>query len=339
MPLLPEGRSLYINAPLTNISVGYQQGPNARNWIAPQVFPQVPVQRQGDLYWKYDKGDWFRSIAGVRAPATESPGGGWQVSTDSYFCHVYAVHKDVDDQTRANADAGGAFNLERDATQWVTQNLLIKRDRLFVDSFLKTGVWTGGTGIGGGADAADLTGGAAAGNNTFVQWDRSGSDPIKDIATQVLGMARRTGFRPNVLVIGPDVYNAMLQNTSIIERIKYSERGLISEELLRTVFGVDRIVVTWTIENTAPMGATDAMGFMNSKSALLVYAPNNPGLMQPSGGYIFTWAGFLGAGSFGTRIRRFRMEPTQSERIEGEMAFDMKVVAPDTGIFFSGAVQ
>lgn len=339
MPLLPEGRSLYINAPLTNISVGYQQGPNARNWIAPQVFPQVPVQRQGDLYWRYDKGDWFRSIAGVRAPATESPGGGWQVETDSYFCHVYAVHKDLDDQTRANADAGGAFNLERDATLWVTQNLMIKRDRLFVDSFLKTGVWTGGTGIGGGADGADLTGGAAAGSNTFVQWDRSGSDPIKDIATQVLGMARRTGFRPNILVIGPDVYNALLQNTAILERIKYSERGIISDELLRTVFGVDRVVVTWTIENTAPDGAADAMGFMNSKSALLVYSPPNPGLMQPSGGYIFTWAGFLGAGAFGTRIRRFRMEPTQSERIEGEMAFDMKVVAPDTGIFFSGAVQ
>lgn len=340
MPVLPESRSLYINAPLTNISVAYQQGMEARQrYIADQVFPIVPVQRQGDLYWRYKKGDWFRTIAGVRAPATESPGGGWETETDSYFAHVYAVHKDIDDQTRANADAGGWFNLERDATLWVTQNLLIKRDRIWVDSFMRTGVWTGTTGIGGGAEGTDLTGGAAAGSNVFVQWDRAGSDPIKDINTQVLGMARRTGFRPNTLVIGPDVWNALSQNASILERIKYSERGIITEDLIRAVFNVDRLVVTWTIENTAPMGATDSFNFMNSKSALLVYSPANAGLMQPSGGYIFSWAGFLGAQAFGTRIRRFRMEPIQSERIEGEMAFDMKVVSADVGVFMSSVVQ
>jgi hypothetical protein len=338
MPVFPESRSLYVNAPLTNISVGYQQGPGARRFVADQVFPVVNVARQGDLYWKYKKGDWFRSIAGVRAPATESPGGGWETEQDSYFAHVYAVHKDIDDQTRANA-ATGPFDLDRDAALWVTQNLLIKRDRLFVDNFLRTGVWTGSTGIGGGANGADLAGGAAAGSNTFIQWDRAGSDPIADVATQVIGAARTTGFRPNVLVMGPDVWNALTQNTAILERIKYSERGIITEDLLRAVFNVDRVVVTWQIENTAPMGATDSFNFMNSKSALLVYAPANAGLMQPSGGYIFAWSGLLGAGAFGTRIRRFRMEPIQSDRIEGEMAFDMKVVSPDVGIFFSQAVQ
>lgn len=338
MPVLPESRSLYINAPLTNISVAYQQGPGARRTIADQVFPVVPVQRQGDLYWKYKKGDWFRSIAGVRAPATESVGGGWEVETDSYFAHVYAVHKDVDEQTRTNA-AGGGFDLDRDAALWVTQNLLIKRDRLWVDSFLKTGVWTGGTGIGGGANGADLVGGATAGSNAFVQWDRAGSDPIKDINTQVLGMARSTGFRPNVLVIGPDVWNALTQNTAILDRIRYSERGIITEDLLRAVFNVDRVVVTWAIENTGPTGGTDSFNFMNSKTALLVYAPSNAGLMQPTGGYIFSWSALLGAGAFGTRVSRIPVPLTQSVRVEGEMAFDMKVVSPDVGVLFSGAVQ
>lgn len=339
MPVLPDGRSLHISAPLTNISVAYQQ---EQRWIAPQVFPQVPVQRQGDIFWKYNKGDWFRTIAGVRAPATESLGGGWQVSTDTYYAPVYAVHKDVDDQTRANVDA--VFNMDRDATLWVTQQLLIKRDRVFMDSFMKTGVWTGGTGIGGGASGTDLTGGATAASNQFVQWNRSGSDPIGDVMTQHIGMARATGMRPNVLVIGPAVYQALLNNTSILDRIKYTNgdvgnSGMVGEQLLARAFGVDRIVVTWTIENTGPMGGTDNFAFMNNKTALLVYAAPNPGLMQPSGGYIFTWAGFLGAGAFGTRIRRFRMEAIESDRIEGEMAFDMKIISPDTGIFFDAAVQ
>jgi hypothetical protein len=338
MPLLPEGRSLHINAPLGNISVAYMQAV-AENTIANQVFPQVPVQRQGDLYWKYNKGDWYRTAAGLRAPATESPGGGWQVSTDQYFAHVYAVHKDVDDQTRANAD--NVFNLDRDATLWVTQNLLIKRDQIWVTNYMTTGVWIGGTGIGGGANGADLTGAAAAGSNQVVQWDRAGSDPIGDIMTQHIGMARATGFRPNVLVIGPAVLQALLQNASILERIKYTAPGgaFINQQLLAQVFGVDRVVVTWAIQNTGALGAADNFSFMNNKTALLVYAAPNPGLMQPSGGYIFSWAGFLGGGAFGTRIKRFRMEHIESDRIEGEMAFDMKVVSPDVGVFFNSIVQ
>lgn len=335
MPLLPEGKSLYFSQPLTTVSTAYgQQG----NWIAPQVFPVVNVARQGDLYWHYPQGDWKRTIAGLRAPATESPGGGWNMESGQYYAHVYAVHKDVDDQTATNA-VGGGFNLYADAARWVTEQLLLKRDRLWVDTYMRTGLWTGATGIGGGADGADLVGGATAGSNQFVQFDLAGSDPITLINNQIMGQVRRTGYRPNVLVMGPAVYNALLQNQSIIERIKYSERGIISEDLLRAVFNVDRIVVTWTTENTAPKGAPDSINFMNSKSMLLVYSPAAAGLQTLSGGYIFAWTGLLGAGAFGTRIKRWRMEEIASDRIEGEMAFDMKVVAPDVGIFFSNAVS
>lgn len=334
MPLAPEGRSLYINQPLTNISTAFAQ---AGRWIADQVFPVVPVLRQGDLYWKYPDEDWKRTIAELRAPATETVGGGWKMETDTYFAKVWGVHKDVDDQTRANA-VGGGFNLDADAARWVTEQLLLRRDRVFVNTYLKTGVWTGGTGIGGGANGADLVGGTTAGANQFIQFDRSDSDPIGLITGQRLGLAERTGLLPNTLVIGPKAFTALLNNQSIIERIKYSERGLLSEDLIRQALGVDRLVVTWTVENTAQQGAAANTAFMNSKSALLVYAAPNPGLQTVSGGYIFSWTGLLGAGAFGTRIKRFRMEQIASDRVEGEMAFDMKVVAPSTGIFFSNVV-
>ena len=335
MPLSPEGSTLYVNQPLTTISTAYGQ---AGNWIAPQVFPTVPVARQGDLYWKYPQGDFKRTIVGVRAPATETPGGGWEMEQDSYFAQVYGVHKDVDDQTRQNA-VGGGFNLDADAATWVTEQLLLKRDLLWVNTFMKTGVWTGTTGIGGGGSGTDLAGGSAAGSNTFVQFDRAASDPIGLLTAQILGMARKTGVRPNVLVMGPAVYAALLNNQSIIDRVKYTGGGLLTEDVIRQALGIERLVITWTTQNTAPRGAADAIGFLNEKDMLLVYAPARAGLQQLSGGYTFTWDGLLGAGSFGTRIKRFRIEPIASDRIEGEMAFDMKVVSPDVGIYFSGVVQ
>jgi hypothetical protein len=337
MPLLPSGRSLYINAPLTNISVGWQQSPLARSYVADSVFPIVPVQQQGGIFWKYKQEDWFRGQAELRAPATESVGGGWDVEQDTYFADVYAVHKDLADQDRANASS--MFNLERDATIWVTQNLLQKRETLFTSSFMTTSVWTGSSGTNGGAAGTDLTG-AASGTaaNTFIQFDAAGADPIGLIAAQSIGMAKRTGLRPNTLIMGPNVFNALMQNTSIIERIKYSERGIISEELLRTVLNVDRLFVTWGIQTTSNYGAASpTYNFISADSMLLCYSAPNPGLMQPTAGYIFTWAGFLGAQAYGTRIKRFRMEAIESDRIEGEMAFDMKVIDPRLGIFFADA--
>lgn len=321
----PTSRDLYVSRPLTNISVAYQQA--ERNFIANQVFPQVPVSRQGDLFWKYTKSDWFRSAAGLRAPATETPGGGWETETDNYFANVYGVHKDLDDQTRANADS--AFNLERDAAQWVTTNLLLKRDVDFAESFLTDGVW-----------GTDLTGvGATPSGDQFLQFDVSGSNPIGVVNDARLAMLGATGFEPNVLVIGPSVLRALEDHSAILERIKYTERGIVTTQLLASLFGVDRVVVPRAIQNTAAKGEADSMSFISDKSMLLVYSAPSASLMNPSGGYIFTWNGLLGGGAFGTRIRRFRMEEIASDRIEGEMAYDMKVVSPDVGTFFADAVS
>jgi hypothetical protein len=326
----PTYRDIYVNRPLTNLSIAYQQ--EARNYIADQIFPQVPVNRQGDLYYRYVMDDWFRSMAGVRAPATESPGSGWDITTDQYYANVYSVHKDIDDQTRANADT--VFDMDRDATLFVTTNLLLKRDILFYSAYMGTGIWTGGTG--GAADQVGVASAPAA--NQFLQFNQSGSDPVNTIQTQALSIQRQTGFAPNTLVIGPSVLQALRNHSLILDRIKYTQRGIVTTDLLAALFDVDNVLVTLGVQNTAQKGQVLNMNFMSDKSMLLAYTAPNPGLMTPSAGYIFTWTGLLGAGAYGTRIKRFRIERIESDRVEGEMAFALKVVAPQLGVFFSAAV-
>lgn len=322
----PSPSDLYVSRPLTNISVAYQQ--EQRDFIADQVFPEVPVQHQGDLYYLYNRDDWFRSIAGVRAPATETPGGGWDVSTQSYFCNVYGVHKDLDDQTRANADT--AFNLDRDATLWVTTNLLIKREQLFMGTYMQTGVW----------GQPDQTGeGSSPSTNQFLQFDVAGSSPIEVITTAVLNMVKATGIKPNVLILGATVELVLMNHPEILDRIKYTERGIVTRDLLAALFGVPKLLVPMAIQNTAPKGATASFSLMSDKTMLLAYAAPNPGLMQPTAGYTFSWTGLLPGGAYSTRIKRFRMEQIESDRVEGEMAFAQAVVAPILGQFFTAVVS
>ena len=113
----PTISDVHIDAILTNISVAYMQ--RAENMIADKVFPVVPVDKKSNKYFKYDKNDWFRDEAQRRAPGTESAGGGYNLSTDTYSADVWAFHKDVDDQTLANADT--PLNPLREAAEFVTQ--------------------------------------------------------------------------------------------------------------------------------------------------------------------------------------------------------------------------
>lgn len=322
----PSQSDLHVNVPLTNVSIAYLQSSDA--YIADKVFPKVPVKKQSDLYWKYSKSDWRRTDVKRRAPSTESPGVGWNMDTDQYFAHVYAVHKDVDDQLRANADSN--FNLDRDATEFITNQLLLKRDLDWNQQYFQPGVW-----------AKDLAGGT-----DFTKWSDAGSDPIGDVAEWILEFRRLTGFAPNKMVLGAEVMKALKQHPDIIDRIKYTQKGIVTEDLIATLFNVDQLFTSYATVATGPQiddarqqDAAATFDFIsNSKSILLAYAPAGPSLMTPSAGYTFTWNGYLAGNGEGIKVKRFRMEMIASDRIEAEMTYDMKVVSKDLGTFAKDVV-
>lgn len=317
----PSQSDLHVNVPLTNVSIAYMQSSDA--YIADKIFPKVPVKKQSDLYWKYSKSDWRRTDVARRAPSTESKGVGWNMDTDQYFAHVYAVHKDVDDQLRANADSN--FNLDRDATEFITNQLLLKRDIDWNTSYFQPGIW-----------ATDLTGGT-----DFVKWSDAGSDPIGDVAEWILEFRKLTGFAPNKMILGAQVMKSLKQHPDIIDRIKYTQKGIVTEDLIATLFNVDQLFTSYATVASGPQlddartqDAAATFDFIsNAKSVLLSYAPGAPSLMTPSAGYTFTWNGYLGGNGEGVKIKRFRMEQIASDRVEAEMTYDMKVVAKDLGSF------
>src|SRR5580693_8982630 len=98
----PTLSQVHVAAPLTDIAVAYMQDDSA--YIADKVFPIVPVQFQSDLYYIWKKDDFFRDEAQQRADGDESAGSGLNLSTASYSAAVWALHKDIGDQMRRNAD-------------------------------------------------------------------------------------------------------------------------------------------------------------------------------------------------------------------------------------------
>ena len=324
MPQPTMGQS-HVDAVLTNISVAYAQ--QASNFIADKVFPTVPVDKKSDKYFTYTKNDWFRDEAQRRAPGTESAGGGYNLSTDTYSCDVWAFHKDVDDQTLANADA--PLNPTRDATEFVTQRMLVRRENQFVSDFLTTGVW--------GSDQTGVSG--TPSTNEFKQWsDYSNSDPIEDVEAGKAKILSTTGFEANTLVLGYDVFRRLRNHPDIIDRIKYTTAETVTEALLARMFEVDRVLVAKAVKATNNEGGTAAYAFATGKVALLAHVATSPGLLTPSAGYTFAWNGVSGGMGATVGVSQFRMEALKSQRVEAEFAFDNKVVSSDLGYFFTAAV-
>lgn len=312
----PTQNQVHVDAILTNISVAYMQ--QANNFIAGRVFPIVPVSKQSDKFYTYTKNDWFRDEAQRRADATESAGGGYNLSTDSYQCDVYAFHKDIGDQTRANADA--PINVDREAVEFVTSRLLLKMETQFVSNYFTTGVW-----------ATDST-------PANLWSDYASSDPISDIETAKRSILSVTGYEANTLVLGYDVFKTLKNHPDLIDRIKYTSSQVITEQLLASLFDVPRVMVAKAVKATNNEGAAGAYDFTHGKHALLTYAAPSAGLLQPSGGYIMSWTGVSGGIGATIGTSRMRMEQFKADRIEAEMSFDMKVIGSDLGYFFNSCV-
>lgn len=327
----PVASDVYVNIPLTQIAIAFMQ--KADSFISDKVFPNIPVDQQSAVYATYDRSFWYRSEAQLRGPGAESAGSGWAVDfNSSYFAKVYAVHKDVDDQTRANQT--GVINLDRDATRWCSTQMMLKRELVWASQFFTTGVWTGGAG------AVDMTGvPGAPGANQFKQWDQAGSTPIEDIQQKQTEIGEGTGYTPNILVLSPYVFNRLRAHAEFLDRIKYTERGVVTAELMAAVLGVDKVLVGRAVQNVSKEGnATQTNSYILPKAALLCYAAPEPSILEPSAGYQFSWTGYLGAGNAGQRIKSFRMEELASDRVEGEIAVDQKVVASDLAVYFTAAV-
>ena len=312
----PSSFDVHVDAILPYISVAYMQEADA--FVASRAFPQVSVTKQTDKYFVYDQADFFRDQVQRRADGTQSAGTGYSLSTASYSAEVYALHKDIGDQTRANAD--DPLDMDMDATRFLTQQMLIRQEVEWASAAFNTGIW-----------GTDSTPG--------VLWDAANSTPIANIETGKNAVLTATGYVPNTVIMSYKVFSALMDNADIVDRIKYTSVESVSEDLLARLFNVDRVLIMAGTYNTAANGATASYSQIGDKDVLLCYTPDNPGLMKPSAGYTMVWNGVSSGMGTSSAISRFRLEAEKADRIEIEAAWDTKIVSSALGYFLSNVTS
>mgnify|MGYP003150406454 CR=1 FL=1 len=315
----PTPSDVHVDALLTSMSVGFLQAPG--NFVADQAFPRMGVAKQSDKYATYNRGDFFRNDFQKRATATASAGIGYNVGTSNYLCEDWALHVDVADQLIANAN--DPFRPMEDAVSLLTQKERIAREVQWVNNFFATGVWS-------------------TQPTVATAWNDAASDPIDDIQDNQATVEQLTGMMPNTLICNRVVYNALRNHPDIVARISGGATpggpAIAQRDAISAILGVDRILVSSATQNSADEGVTDSFARIAGNHALLAYVDSNPGIMRPTAGMTFVWSGYIGSAE-GRRIKRFRIEEIESERVEMQANWDMKVISADLGVFFASVAS
>lgn len=271
----PDMRSTIVAGPLQNVSIQYKN----KSYIADKVFPILNDVAPKAKIARYLKGAWFRDEAAIRGPGTKAARGGYPTDYLTINTVEYAFAKEVTDEDRKYAKVAGAPPLkpDQDAIEFCSDKIDLKKERRVAAEIL-AGTWSGVTA---GEDAAGLW--APNDNtNTFVLDMLERSEYIRS----------QTGFKPNVLVMDAGTYNKLKMNDALLERIKYTQRGVLSSDLIAAMFDLDQVLIGEAIYSTAKenKAGTDftAQNIWEKNagkgSAFLFYRAPSIGLKVPTAG-------------------------------------------------------
>jgi hypothetical protein len=191
----------------------------------------------------------------------------------------YAFGSEVTDEDRKWAKQAGGPPLRPDeeAIEFATDRVDLKKEIRIGDA-IKTGTWSGVVG----EDAAGLW---APNDNTNTF--------IADITAGIATIRANTGIRPNVLLISGNTLDKVKQLDDLLDRIKYTQKGVLTADMIAAIFELEEVLVGDAIKNTAKE-KKDGTDFTAASiweknatkgGAFLFYRPPKPGLKTPSALY------------------------------------------------------
>jgi len=336
MPGVFTPSEVHVDEVLTNMTIAHMQG--AEQFVAPRVFPNIPVDFQSDKYYVWDR-DFYNRINEVEkaAPGTESPEISLSVSTDSYYIDLFHLGSLFSEQQLANEDT--QLRTRSVAAATLANRGMLKREQDFISTFFGPGIWT-----------TDWAGVASTPTATqFINWDDyTNSTPIVDVRRAKTAMhlaSSGVAFGNQIVALMTrDVYDILMEHPDFINRINggatTGSPAMVNRAILASMFEVDEVLVFDAVQNTAAEGLARSESFVTTNGFALISRPPAPGLEVASAGYTFTWNSLPNNSGLGTSILSYTghddlARKKIAEKIEIYMGWDMKVTSPDLGVFFS----
>ena len=294
-----------VNKPLTMGAVAQITDQNL--YVATKAFPIVMSESIKGTYKYYNKEDLNKFSVELKKPGSSYKRILADVEEQSFLCKNYGLRYDIAEENKSelggNPHATGAAILADQGLQCLELNM--------VDTFLATGLY----------DTADIT--------PAAKWDVATTNPIADIRAAKVTVKNAGRRIPNAILCNEDVYEALLQNDYILDKISTSGIGgtglrlLTKEEQLAQIFDVQYFNVI------------KAPGVTDTEKLLLYYIDPVMPAEKPNTGLIIVrnYAGDV-VGANGMGITAPQIDDDDNEFIKLKLRFDMVTPATSLGVLF-----
>lgn len=244
---------VHVDAVLTNIAIEFA----TPGFVANQVSPFVPVNKESDKYYRFLKREELssESAKSLRAPGAEAHEIEWEADTDVYSCDEHAFRHLLPDRVRDNADA--PIRPRARITRKITAKLWLGFEER-VQAI---------------AQSASRPGAAVT-----TKWNAVGAYPERDVDAAKEEMRRQCGQKPSHMLLSGPAARILRQwlkdNTSALTL----EQRTSFTELPEKVFGV-RPIEAESIHNTANIGqAVQTIADVWDDTVCMLYIDTDPGL-------------------------------------------------------------
>jgi len=241
------------NPILTSFAVGFK--PVAG--IARLVAPIVRADRESGTLFTFGKEGFFiyDTQRALRANAKKAD---FHLSSDTFLCTEHAIETSLDYKELDQASKYGAarvLQLEQRSINFTQRILDVELEKAVADLIFSGTYYASGNKV-------TLTGG-----DQFS--DYANSDPQGVVQTGMAAARADMGIEPNTMVIGYTAWQTLRFHPQLLEKIKYSQKGILTEDLVAQLLGVDRVIVGKKVYSTDAGVFTDLWG----DYIALIYVP------------------------------------------------------------------
>ena len=310
----PTKRAVHpIDPVLTNLSIGFKND----RFLWDKIAPVSEQAQQSGTLPIYTRDFWMRrALGGKRAEGAPYTRTGYGVTTTTFTALERGFEKPLDDVVVAANLFGD--DPEKLATAFVTNLIQLELEKDIAAACFITGVWGTSTTL--------------AGTNQWSDYDNS--DPIANADTAKRIIKRNTGAKPNVLFVGLTAWEKLKEHPLLVDKYKYTQKGILTPELVAAVLEIEELVVGDSVENTAAEGATYVGADIWTDNALFLVR-NNPGLLVANGAYTFMWNE---RGNIPWAIETYRDEPVRSDVVRAFTHYDPKIISAQHGYIYLDCV-
>jgi hypothetical protein len=227
--------AVHVNQLLSTFSVMYAND----EYIGLRLMPIVPVMKRSDVYAVYPKRERFNypdDQLGLRSEANEIDA---SRTTDNYSVKDYGLSNYLDLETLQNEDA--PLNEMLDLFEAINDGIAFKEEIRIATIVQASANYGGNT--------------AAA----ATKWDTAttGGTIVADIVGADGALWRGRTPTKKIGVTTLDNWNTCIfNNPSLTDKIKYTQTGILSTQLVAAMFGLDDILIGRARSDTANSGQT-----------------------------------------------------------------------------------